>query len=139
MATAFVCQVEVRWADLDLLGHVNNTKYFEYAMEARVKFYRDLVSAETQTGSGIVLRKADMEYLVPLVLESGPLDVETSVLHVGTKSFTLRHAIRDVHGVLCAVGTVVMVGWSTHDQRSRPLTDGERAALSALLDRRVTD
>ena len=125
--------VEVRWADLDLLGHVNNTKYFEYTMEARVRFYYDRVDSGAESGGAMVLRKADMEYFVPLVLESGPLEIETSVLHVGTKSYTLRHAIRDVHGVLCAVGTVVMVGWSMSDQRSRPLTDGERAALSASL------
>ena len=32
----------VRWADLDLLGHVNNVVYVDYLQEARVDFMRSL-------------------------------------------------------------------------------------------------
>ena len=34
----FACELEVRWADSDRLGHVNNTKFVEYMQEARIKF-----------------------------------------------------------------------------------------------------
>ena len=30
----------IRWADLDLLGHVNNVRYVDYLQEARVDLMR---------------------------------------------------------------------------------------------------
>ena len=30
----------LRWADLDLLGHVNNVTYVDYLQEARVDMFR---------------------------------------------------------------------------------------------------
>ncbi|MBJ8346758.1 thioesterase family protein [Antrihabitans sp. YC2-6] len=126
---SFTCQVEVRWADLDLLGHVNNTKYFEYAMEARVRFYQEAVFAGERGRRAVVLRRADMDYLRPVLVDAGPLDIETVVLHIGTTSYSLRHTMRDATGEVCAVGSAVMVGWDTEDQTSRPLSDAERSAL----------
>ena len=34
----FRCTLQVRWADFDQFGHVNNVKYIEYAQEARILF-----------------------------------------------------------------------------------------------------
>ena len=36
----FRCTLQVRWADFDQYGHVNNVKYIEYAQEARILFIR---------------------------------------------------------------------------------------------------
>lgn len=38
------CLVDVRWADLDTYGHVNNTRYFEYMMEGRANLLREAVT-----------------------------------------------------------------------------------------------
>ncbi|MGC5161144.1 acyl-CoA thioesterase [Rhodococcus sp. DT1] len=121
----FRCSLEVRWADSDRLGHVNNTKVVEYMQEARIKFLISHLS-----GRGVVaVRKMDAEFLRPIKDASGPLDVEIAVLHVGTSSFTLRHTILDRHGVVCAHGDAVLVGFDVHTDRSRPLSDLEREVL----------
>lgn len=134
MTDPYTCQVEVRWADLDLLGHVNNTKYFEYGMEARVRFYEHCVlHPDGVRRPALVLRKADMDYLRPILLSSGPLTIETWVTHIGTTSYSIRHRMRDKHGELCAEGSAVMVGFDLKQQKPRPLSDEERTALGAYL------
>jgi len=35
-----VYRCPLRWADLDLLGHVNNVRYVDYLQEARVDLMR---------------------------------------------------------------------------------------------------
>ena len=35
-------QVQITWADMDILGHVNSTKYFAYLETARIKYYEKL-------------------------------------------------------------------------------------------------
>ncbi|MEE2031866.1 acyl-CoA thioesterase [Rhodococcus chondri] len=119
------CSLEVRWADSDRLGHVNNTKVVEYMQEARIKF---LQSGELGRGA-VAVRKMDVEFLRPLKDESGPLTVEIAVLHVGVRSYTLRHTILDRNGVVCAHGDAVLVGFDVRSETSRPLSDGERDVL----------
>ncbi|MFD6859695.1 acyl-CoA thioesterase [Rhodococcus sp. NPDC060090] len=118
--------MEVRWADSDRLGHVNNTKVVEYMQEGRIKF---LQSGELRRGA-IAVRKMDVEFLRPIKDESGPVTVEIVVLHVGNTSYTLRHTVRDRDGAVCAHGDAVLVGFDTQTERPRPITDGERDVLA---------
>lgn len=124
-AEPFRCSLEVRWADSDRLGHVNNTKVVEYMQEARVKFLREHFDER----GAIVVRKMDVEFLLPIKDESGPIDVELTVLHVGTTSFSLRHTIRDRNGVACAFGDAVLVGFDPVTDTAQPLTAQHRDVL----------
>jgi len=38
----FSTTLEVRWRDLDALGHVNNVVYFTYLEQARIHYLRGL-------------------------------------------------------------------------------------------------
>ncbi len=38
--------LEVRWADMDMLGHVNNAKYFSYSESARIAFFETIFGPE---------------------------------------------------------------------------------------------
>ncbi|MGN5239634.1 MULTISPECIES: thioesterase family protein [unclassified Rhodococcus (in: high G+C Gram-positive bacteria)] len=119
-------QIEVRWADSDRLGHVNNTKVVEYMQEGRIKF---LQSGELRRGA-IAVRKMDVEFLRPIKDESGPLTIEIIALHVGNTSYTLRHTVLDRNGGVCARGDAVLVGFDQATERPRPITDGEREVLA---------
>ena len=130
----YIVPIEIRWGDSDRLGHVNNTRYFEYAQEARVRFYDECLYA---SGVGprdiVVLRKTDMEFIRQVTDKSGPLAIQIDVLHIGTSSYSMRHTIRDVEGEICAVATAVLVGFDMAAQQSRPLNEYERAGLSQYL------
>lgn len=122
---AFTCSVEVRWGDSDRLGHVNNAKVVEYMQEARIKFFKDVLASR----GAVAVRKMDVEFLRPIKDSSAPIEIEVSVLHVGNSSFTLRHAISDRHGALCAFGDAVLVGFDVSTDKSRPLDENERKVL----------
>jgi acyl-CoA thioester hydrolase len=55
------------------------------------------------------------------------------VTRIGTSSYGLDSEIRDGDTVLSRA-SAVLVGFDMSTQRSRPLTDSERAVLSAHLE-----
>lgn len=119
-------QVEVRWGDSDQLGHVNNAKVVEYMQEGRIKF----LQSDEMRHLAIVVRKMDVEFLLPIKYESGPVTVEITAMHVGNTSYTLRHTVLDRNGGVCARGDAVLVGFDQATERPRPITDGERSVLA---------
>lgn len=44
----FLHAVDVRWGDMDALGHVNNAKYFTYSESARIAFLDELFAGDPQ-------------------------------------------------------------------------------------------
>jgi acyl-CoA thioester hydrolase len=66
----------IRWADMDALGHVNNTVYFRYMEQARIEWLY-AVARETghgyAAGSGAVIVNASCTFTEPLLY---PGDVE---------------------------------------------------------------
>jgi acyl-CoA thioester hydrolase len=123
----------VRFSDVDVYGHVNNVKYFEYYQEARLAFLKSLGRGEGEEGFSLVVARLDVDYKRPVLFRPEPFFVESWVTRVGTSSFGLAAEIRDGDTVL-ARAQAVMVTFDLQAQRSRALTPGERARLEAVLE-----
>ncbi|MGA9749243.1 MAG: thioesterase family protein [Nocardioides sp.] len=121
----------VRFSDVDVYGHVNNVKYFEYYQEARIDFLAVMRAAD-EPHLATVLARIDVDYKRPILFRPEPYDVHTRVSHVGTSSYRLDSEIRDGERLL-SKATAVLVAFDLNAQRSRPLTDQEREALQASL------
>ena len=52
--------IHVRFSDVDVYGHVNNVKYFEYLQEARIAMIRRLVAAASFS---VVVAQTDVDYV----------------------------------------------------------------------------
>ena len=132
----------VRFSDVDVYGHVNNVKYFEYYQEARIAFIRSLVDgpeeaealfAPTTTERQVVAR-IDVDYRRPILFRPEPYLVETEVTRIGGSSYDLACRIVDAPG---DVGTVFsdahvrLVAFDIGTGRSRPLGPAERRRLVA--------
>jgi acyl-CoA thioester hydrolase len=129
----YSCDIQVRWGDSDRLGHVNNARVVEYMQEARSLFLIEGAASVGVAPGAVVVRKMDVEFLRPITDASGPVRVDVSVVHVGTSSFTLRHAVKDTAGNVCATGDAVLVAFDVRAETSRPLSDGERDVLVRYL------
>ncbi|GGC72562.1 acyl-CoA thioesterase [Hoyosella rhizosphaerae] len=128
-AAPYSTTVEVRWGDSDMLGHVNNTKFIEYAQEARVRFVTEEFSEGFSPDRAIVVRRIEADFERPLFTNSGPLTVDLSVEHVGNSSFSIRHTMYDKGGNRAGSVDAVLVAFDTTTNASRPLSESERTAL----------
>lgn len=133
-------QVQIRWDDLDLFGHVNNVQYHSYLQEARVDLLFEQAKALGLTGpgsmsEGIVVAHQSMDHLVPIEYPCPPVVIETVVTRIGGASFTLGIRIIDSgdEAKVYATATTVLVPIDKITHRSRRLTDAEKEMLSAYV------
>ena len=86
--------IQVRFSDLDVLGHVNNSVYLSYFEMARVHYFGQLLGYDWDwRTNGAVLVKNEVEYIQPILLKHQPL-IFVSVDEIGTKSYTLSYEIK---------------------------------------------
>ncbi|MBA2348137.1 MAG: acyl-CoA thioesterase [Solirubrobacterales bacterium] len=118
--------LQLRWSDFDMLGHLNQAVYHQLLEEAR---------AALTVGAGPdfpwVLARVELDYLAEVRPEHGPLTVHTQVVEIGRSKFSLAHEITRATGEVAARGTSVIVAWDIDARRSRPLTPEERRAFGA--------
>ncbi len=124
----------VRFSDVDVYGHVNNVKYFEYYQEARLAFVASLGRDPEEPPPGLVVARLDVDYKRPILFRPEPYLVETWVTRIGRSSFDLACEIRDGERLLSRAGAV-MVSFDLATQRARPLSDRERGRLETVLER----
>jgi acyl-CoA thioester hydrolase len=79
----------LRWADMDLLGHVNNVTYLDYVTEAR----EALFAGHPAVGASVV--RHQVEFLRPLVFHRHPVLVDTWVTSVEDDRLTLAQEVYD--------------------------------------------
>ena len=92
--------VQVRFSDVDVYGHVNNVKYFEYFQEARILLQRPSCW-EGLDRISIVVAQTDVDYRVPILFRPEPYDAWSWVARVGTRSATIESLIlRRRHGLV---------------------------------------
>jgi acyl-CoA thioester hydrolase len=118
----------VRFSDVDVYGHVNNVKYFEYYQEARLAFLMSLGRDDGERGFSLVVARLDVDYKRPVLFRPEPYLVESRVSRIGTSSFDVSAEILD-GDVLLSRARATMVTFDQEAQRARPLTDGERERL----------
>ena len=126
----------VRFSDVDVYGHVNNVKYFEYYQEARIAFVLSLAGGLFDPDSSMrqVVARIDVDYKRPIVFRPEPYTVETWVSRNGTSSYGLSCRIVDEDGTVYSTAEAAMVTFDTSTQRARPLSADERARLEGARE-----
>lgn len=85
--------IQIRFGDTDLLGHVNNAFYLSYFELARIQFFSEAFNDSIDwQDEGILLANVNINYLKPILL-SDKIKIKTWISKIGSKSFTFKHEI----------------------------------------------
>src|SRR3954454_11403423 len=128
MARETTTRLQLRWRDLDQLGHVNQSVYHELLEEGRGALFAPLI--EALGGFHFVLARVELDYRHEVRLADREVEVLSRVARIGRSSVVLEQEIRLPDGTLAAGGTSVMVAWDGGARGSRALTEAERESLS---------
>jgi acyl-CoA thioester hydrolase len=122
--------VHVRFSDVDVYGHVNNVKYFEYFQEARIQL---MVASGRELGQGfhLVVAQTDVDYRRPILFRAEPYDCFTWVSHIGSTSVVFESVVRDADDVL-ARARVVGVCIDSATGRPAPVPEELRGMVAAV-------
>jgi acyl-CoA thioester hydrolase len=104
----FSAPIEVRFADLDAYGHVNNATYFTYLEVARTKLFLERFLHFMHRGLLFLVVRAECEYRKPIEFPA-PVIVTLTVDRLGNSSFDLDYLLHDDAGTTYATARTVMV------------------------------
>ena len=127
--TVFEHRIATRWPDFDALGHLNHAVYHVYLDEARDDALRRTVGGFDTWPN--VLVHVSIDYRREIVRGAREIAIETRIASVGASSVRLEQRVLAPDGSVAAEAEAVLVAWDTAARRSRPIGDGERAALTA--------
>lgn len=87
----------VRWADMDMLQHVNNVTYVDYLQEARIDMFTSHpeFSGGEDLGEGVVVVRHELEFLAPMSFRSRPVLVDSWITEIRPASFTMAYEVYD--------------------------------------------
>ena len=136
--------VDVRFADTDAMGHVNNAVYLTYCEMARIRYWTDVTGEPVHAGhegaESLILAEARITYRAP-VFHTEVVTVETRATTVGRSSFTLEHrltaAVAGGAARLVALSDSVMVRYDYATGRPSPLGEDMIDAIEAFEGRRL--
>ena len=123
----------IRYADTDRQGHVNNAVYATFCETARVGFLYDAALDLHGPSASFAIVRLELDFRAELFYP-GTVDIGTRVLASGERSFRLGHGI--FSGTLCAAtAECVMVLIDHMTRKAAPLTPQTRAWLEAQAQR----
>jgi acyl-CoA thioester hydrolase len=125
----FSTEMEVRWRDVDALGHVNNAVYLTYLEQARVRYFEE-IGLGFGTDAGMILAEITCTYRSPLSL-SERVTVWMRVSEFRNSSFIVLYRIEGEDGRLAATARSVQVCYDYDASRAVPIPDEWRAAIAA--------
>jgi acyl-CoA thioester hydrolase len=122
--------VEVRFRDLDSMGHAHHSLALIYVEEARAAYWREVGGRATVDDIDYVLAEVAVRYHRRITYPDR-LDVAVRVSRIGGKSFTMEFEIRSVDGALLAAGTTVQVAYDYAAGASKSVAAELRARIEA--------
>ena len=125
----FTYPLQVRFRDLDALGHVNNAVYLTYFEAARMAYWMHVNGRTDLSGMNMILARAEVDYRAP-VGYGDELEVGVRCVSVKRSSFVLEQALVERRGGrLVAQARKVLVHYDYAAGRSIPLTEDQRQLL----------
>ena len=95
MRNIFKIQINVRFRDIDGMGHVNNAVFFTYFEEGRKAFFQSISTGSDLSIFPFILAHIGCDFLSPIKLNTR-LSLEMWVKEIGKKSFGLGYSLIDL-------------------------------------------
>lgn len=131
--------LSIRFADFDLLGHVNNAKYLTYFEMARIEYFEKIIASGRVDwkNEGIILANAVIDFKHPITGYENYF-IAVGCTRIGTKSFDLTYHITKEEAdetIDIAEGRTVMVCFDYVNRKSIAMKQEWRKAIEEFEGR----
>ena len=129
-------QISIRFADMDIMGHLNNAKYLTYMETARIKYFNDVIGNKINwSENGFILARAVVDFKAPVYLADEEIIVYTKCSKIGNKSFDLNYTmIKANNRQEVAGGITTLVAYSYGENKTIPIPEEWKAKINEFED-----
>lgn len=123
--------IQIRFNDIDIMKHVNNSVYQNYFDLARMRYFETVFEQKMEwRKNALVLAKITIDYLNPIFINE-EIVVLSKVFMLGNKSLQMRQEIINVtNNELKSKNDAVMVAFGSNENAAIPLPDEWRKKIS---------
>jgi acyl-CoA thioester hydrolase len=131
---SFSYPLEVRFRDLDVLGHVNNAVMATYLEQARVSWWWKYLAGRPFESEGCLIARIEIDYKKPVLLED-KIHIELWCSKIGRCSFELSYRVlRTTDKTLMAEGKSVQVMYDFSKKKPMAITEKTQAWLKTQTE-----
>jgi acyl-CoA thioester hydrolase len=129
VGAVFEQAVDVRWRDVDALGHVNHAVFLTYLEVGRDAFYSHALGGDPD----YVVARIEIDLRAEVRYLDRRVTVRIAVERLGSTSLTTRETILTPSRQVAAEARVVTVRWDPSRRKPVPFSDAERTQLTAAM------
>ncbi len=130
--------IEIRFADIDAFGHVNNAVYLTYFEVARSRYWHEVIQWDWKA-LGVIIARAEVDFIRQLTLRDR-IKIYVRTSRIGHTSFDLEYALvsvaKDGAETSVAKGMTVCVAFNYGSQLPSPIPDTLRQAMEKDIETR---
>lgn len=133
-------EVQIRFNDIDALGHVNNAVYMEFFDLGKAKYFTAANNGPVDwRTANIVVANVNCNYLAPIFFNEA-VAVQTQCIYVHDRSVKLLQQLINVAtGEVKCQCVVIMVGFDVKNGVSAPISDEWKMRLTEYECRRLDE
>ena len=130
----FSTNIEVRFRDLDALGHVNNAVYFTYFEEGRKHFSKKVFGVSDISDFKFIMAHIQCDFIRPIQFNDHVI-LQMWVKNIGTKSFSFEYRLVDLsdEAMVYATGKSIQVCYDYEKNSSIEVPAKMRESLTRYL------
>lgn len=127
--------VQLRFNDIDSLGHVNNSIYFSFYDLGKIRYFSTVRPEMKEIRDiDLVVANVNANFLMPIFLQEN-VSVQTTTVSIGNKSVKLAQQIVNDRGDIKAVCETILVGFDFKSGETKLISDEWRRAIEAYEGR----
>ena len=134
----YIHSIEVRFRDIDVLGHVNNSVMFTYIETARVPFLATIRGRQTDknlSNISFIVAHINCDFRKP-VFYGQAVEVGTRITQVNRSSMKLEHRV-EADGEVVVEGYCILVHYDYRANKSVPISAEMVAKIESFEGRTV--
>lgn len=122
--------IQIRFSDIDGMGHVNNSVYWNYFDLGRVEYLQQALGDDFEArDETVVLVHVEADYKIQTKLKDS-IAVQTRVVGIGERSIKMRQEVVDTQtGAVRVSSYSVLSGFSKRTQQSVAIKGEWRAQM----------
>lgn len=130
--------LQIRFNDIDLLGHLNNAVYIQFFDLGKSRYFQDVMPEGVDWRHiNIVVANINCDFFAPTYITE-PIAVITTITHMGEKSFALEQRIvNSDNGEVKCIAKTIMVGFDMTTGKSAPIDPKWVEALERYEQRKL--
>ncbi|MDR0754963.1 MAG: acyl-CoA thioesterase [Prevotellaceae bacterium] len=130
-------QIQIRFSDIDRLGHVNNSIYAQYMDVARLDYLKKTFGKFIKWNEKtIVIVHTDNDFLIPTLIDD-TIFVTTEVVKIGNRSISINQQIVDDRGNLKVKSHCIFSTLDVRSNTSFPVPAEWKKCIEDFEDKKI--